>query len=128
MDIGDRLGNLGVSSSVALDVGPDALAMEGMLAWVNKELTIVKDCAEADVTVLGGVDNDVPILLMTALRAQKFRVLRVLLNLSAKFLDFFFVVIKTVAEMLFHVTHFGLLGEQVKKVFDFKHVVLPNDC
>ena len=102
--------------------------MEGMLARVDEELTIVKDCTKTDVTVLGRVDDDVSVLLMTALRTQKLRVLRVLLDLSAQLLDLFLVVIETVTKMLLHITHFGLLWEQIKQVFNFQHVVLPNDC
>ena len=128
MDVGNGLGNLGISSRVALDVRPDTLTMEGMLARVNEELTIVKDCTETDVTVLGRVDDDVSVLLMTALRTQKLRVLRVLLDLSAQLLDLLLVVIETVTKMLLHITHFGLLWEQVKQVFNLQNVVLPNDC
>ena len=41
--------------------------MERMLAWVDKELTIVKHCSEADVAVLSRVDDNVAILLVTPL-------------------------------------------------------------
>ncbi len=71
--------------------------MESVLARVHKELTIVEDRSVADVTVLGWVDRDVPVLLMTSLRAKKLSVLRVLLNLTSEVFDFLFIVIETVA-------------------------------
>ena len=67
VDIGDRLGDLGVSGCVTLYIGPDALTMEGVLAGVDEELTIVKDCSEADIAVLSWVDHDMPVLLVTPL-------------------------------------------------------------
>ena len=67
MDVSDRLGYLGVSGRIVLDVRPNTLAMEGMQARVHKELTIVKYRAEADVTVLRWVDRDVLVLLVTPL-------------------------------------------------------------
>lgn len=127
MDVGDRLGNLGVSRRVVLDVGADAFAMESMLAGVDEELAIVKDGAEADVAVLRGVDHDVPVLLMTSLRPQKLSVLRMLFYLRSQLFDLLLVVIKTIAQVLLHIAHFGLLGEQVEQVFNFEHVILPDN-
>ena len=83
VDVRDRLGNLRVSSSVVFDIRTNALTMESMLAGINEELTIVKDCAKANVAILSGIDHDMTILLMASLRAEKFRVLRMLFDLSA---------------------------------------------
>lgn len=127
MDIGDCLHELGVPRGVLLEVRPDALPMERMLARVHEEVTVVEDGSEADVAVLSRVDRDVPILLVTALRAEQFSVVRVLLDLTPKLFDLLLVVIETIAQVFFHVAHFCLLREQVKKVFDFQDVVLSDD-
>lgn len=50
-----------------------------------------------------------------------------LLDLRTQLLDFLLIVVKTVAEVLFHVANFSLLGEQVEQVLDLQHVVLPDD-
>ena len=113
VDVRDGLGDLGVSGVVTFDVRPDALTMESMLAWVDKELTIVEDCSEADVTVLSGIDLDVPVLLVASLGPQELGVLRVLLDLSAQIDDLLLIVIEAVAQMVFHVTNFGFLREKI---------------
>ena len=41
--------------------------MEGVLARVHEELTIVEHGSKANVAVLGRVDRDVPVFLMAAL-------------------------------------------------------------
>ena len=127
MNVSDRLGNLRISCRVVLDVRADALTMEGVQTRIDEELTIVKDCAKADIAVLGRVDRDVLVLLMTSLRTQELSVLRVSLNLVAKLFNLLLVVIKTVAQMLLHVTDFSLLREQIEQVFNLKNVVLAND-
>ena len=97
VDVRDRFGDLGVASRVSFYVRADALPMEGVLAGVDEELAVVKDRTEADVAVLGRVDDDVPVLLMASLRAQQLRVLAMLLDLSSQLLDLLFVVVQTVA-------------------------------
>ena len=93
MDVGDSLGDSSVFGSVALDVRTDALAMERMQTRVHEKLTIVKNSAIADVTVLSRVDRDVPVLLMATLRPEKLSVLRVLLNLRSQLFNLLLVVI-----------------------------------
>ena len=127
MDIADSLGYARVLGRVALNVRADTLAVERMQAGVHEELTIVKHSSVADVAVLGRVYRDVPILLMAALRSEKLSILRMLLDLRSELFDLFLVVVKTVAQVLFHVTHLGLLREQVQQIFDFQDIVLPND-
>ena len=128
VDVRDGLGDLGVSGVVTFDVRPDALTMESMLAWVDKELAIVEDCSEADVTVLSGIDLDVPVLLVASLGPQELGVLRVLLDLSAQIDDLLLIVIEAVAQMVFHVTDFGFLREKIEEILDLEHVVLTNNC
>ena len=70
VDVGDCLLELGISSGVALEVSPDALTMEGVLARVDEELAIVEHRTKANVAVLGRVDRDVPVLLVAALGTQ----------------------------------------------------------
>ena len=127
VDVRDGLGDLGVSGVVTFDVRSDALTMESMLAWVDKELAIVEDCSEADVTVLSRIDLDVPVLLVASLGTQELGVLRVLLDLSAQIDDLLLIVIEAVAQMVFHVTDFGFLREKIEEIFDLEHVVLTNN-
>lgn len=85
--------------------------MEGVLARVHEELTIVEHGSEANVAVLGRVDRDVPVFLMAALRPQYLRVLRVFFDLGPEVFDLFLVVVQAVAQVLLHVTHLSLLRE-----------------
>ena len=82
-----------------------------MLARVYEELSVVENSSEANVAVLGWVDRDMPVFLVTALGPQYLGVLRVFLNLGPQVLDLFFVVVQAVAQVLLHVTHFSLLRE-----------------
>ena len=75
VDVLDRLVNLRVLRSVALDVGPYALTMECMLARIDKEFAIVEYCSEADIAGLSWINHDVPVLLMASLRSKYLRVL-----------------------------------------------------
>ena len=50
-----------------------------------------------------------------------------LLDLGAQLPDLFLVVVQAVAEVLLHVTDFGLLREEVEQILDLEHVVLSND-
>ena len=50
-----------------------------------------------------------------------------LLNLTPQVLNFLFIVIETVAQVLLHVLNFGLLGEKIKQVFYFEHIVLSDN-
>lgn len=83
VDVGDGLGNLRVFGGVVLDIRTNTLTMESMLTGIDKELAIVKDCSEANIAVLSGIDHDVTIFLVASLRTQKFRILRMLFNLGA---------------------------------------------
>ena len=83
MNVSDRLGNLRVSCRVVLYVRADALTVECVQTRIDEELTIVEDCTETDVAVLGRIDRDVLVLLMTSLRTQELSVLRVSLDLVA---------------------------------------------
>lgn len=101
--------------------------MESMLARVYEEFAVVENCTKANVAVLGRVDRDMPVFLVSALRPKYLGVLRVFLNLSPQILDLFLVVVQAVAQVLLHVTHFSLLRKQVKQVFNFEDVVLTDD-
>lgn len=57
--------------------------MESMLTRVDKELAVIKDRPEADVTILGWVDRDVPIFHVAPLCAELLCVFRVLANLAS---------------------------------------------
>lgn len=67
VDVGDGLSNPRVTSCISLNVRPDTLSVEGMLARIDKEFPIVKDRSEADVAVLSRVDHNMPVLLVTPL-------------------------------------------------------------
>ena len=114
VDILNRLVNPRVPRSIPLDVGPYALTMECMLARIDKEFAIVEYCSEADIAGLGGIDHDVPVFLVASLRSKYLRILRVLFNLAPQLLNFLLIVVKTVAQVLLHVAHFGLLREQIE--------------
>lgn len=111
INFADRLVDFFVFCRVARDIGTDTLSVERVLARVHKELTVVKDCSIAYVAVLGRVNRYVSVLLMSSLRSQKLRVLRMLLDLSPEIFDLFLVVIETIAKMFFHVFDFSLLRE-----------------
>ena len=127
VDFADRLRDARVLRSVTLNVGADALAVERVLARIHEELSVVEDCTEADVAVLRRVDCDVPILHVAALCAKFLSIFRVLCNLAAQKLDLLLVVIQAVAQVLLHVADFGLLREQVKKIFHLEHVIFADD-
>ena len=128
MDVSYSPLELGLAGSVVFKVGTDALSVEGVLARVDEEFTVVENSTEANVTVLVRVDGDVAILLVTSLSSEKLSVLRMLLDLGSQLFDLFFIVIQTVAEMLLHITDFSFLWEQIKQIFDFQDVVLSDNC
>ena len=127
VDHADGLGDLGVLRGVVLDVRPNALSVERVAARVHKELSIIKDSAEANVTVLGGINRDVSILHVTTLSSKLLRILGVLLNLAAQVFNLLFIIIQAVAQVLLHIAHLSFLREQVKQVFNFQNVVLSDN-
>lgn len=55
------------------------------------------------------------------------RVFRVIFNIVSKVFDFLLVVVEALAEVLFHIFNFGVLGEQVQQVLHFEHIPLIDD-
>ena len=98
-----------------------------MLAGVNEELAIIEDRAEANIAVLGRIDDDMSILLVTSLRAKKLSVLRMLLNLGTQLLDLLFIIVEAVAKMLFHIAYLRLLREEIQQVFNLENIILSDD-
>ena len=86
--------NFGIACHIALEIGPDTLPVEGVAAWINEKLTVVKDRAKAYVTRLPRVDCDVFVPLTTFLSTQLLSVRRVLLDLHPEALDLPFVIIQ----------------------------------
>lgn len=76
---------------------------------------------EAQVTDLTGTDCDVFISLTPFFSSETFSIFRVVLNLSSETLDLAFIVLETLAEMLFHLFYLGFSREQIKKIFYFEH-------
>jgi len=97
-----------------------------MLAREDVELTI-EDGSKANVTSLSRVDRNVLVPLTSLLSSQQFSVSGVLLDLAAQASNLVFVIIETLAQMLFHLLNLRLGREQVKKIFDFEDRVLPDD-
>jgi len=127
VNLANRLRDTWVFGCIALDVGPDAFTMESVLAWVDKELTIIKDRAEADIAVLSRVDCDVPIFHVTSLGTQFLCVFRVLTDLTTQILYLLLVIVETVAQVFLHITDFSFLREQVEQIFNFQYVVFADD-
>jgi len=69
MDHADRFGDARVLRRVTLDVGPDALPVEGVPARVHEELAVIEHRPEANVAILRRVYRDVPIFHVAALSA-----------------------------------------------------------
>jgi len=100
---------LGFVRFVAQD-GGDALSVEGMHTRENVELTI-EDGRIAYITTLRRVDRDVLIPLVALLVAQLLGVVRILLDCLPQGLNLRFVILKTLAQMFFHVLDAGFFWE-----------------
>ena len=127
MQLLDNNRDFGIFGDVVLQVGTDAFPVEGMQAWIDKELSIVEDRSEAYVTCLPWVDSDVLVSLAALLSTELFSICRVLFDLHAKAFNFPFVIIETLAQMLLHLLYLRLLWEEIKQIFDFEDIELPDD-
>jgi len=77
---------------------------------------------KTDVTSLVRIDRYVFIAHASLLVTKFFSVVRVFFNLLSKVFNLLLIVIKTLAQMLFHIFDFGILREQMKQVLNFQYI------
>ena len=87
--------------------------MESMGAREYVEL-FFEDRAKANIASLGRVYRNMLVAHASLLIPEFLSILRVLFNLVTQFFNLAFVIVKTLAQVLFHVFYFGILREQVQ--------------